>query len=179
LADVAHWELQIAMTTMFMPIILSGVGSGLVFPTMSASTLACVERERMGYAASLDNMVRNTGAGIGISLVSNLLISLVSNLLNSRQQVHQSYLAQRFTPFTAYQMSRAGASMPGSQTFNYMHEMVTNQYHGMASVYALIQQQAMLMAYNDIYRDLSLVAAIFIPAFLLLRQAGGRAPAGH
>jgi hypothetical protein len=67
--------------------------------------------------------------------------------------------------------------MPGSQTFNYIHEMVTNQYHGMASVYALIQQQATLMAYNDIYRDLSLV--IFIPAFLLLRQAGGRAPSGH
>jgi hypothetical protein len=76
--------------------------------------------------------------------------------------VRQSYLAQRFTPFTANQMSQAGASMPGSQTFNYIHEMVTNQYHGMASVYALIQQQATLMAYDDIYRDLSLVAAIFI-----------------
>ena len=49
----------------------------------------------------------------------------------------------------------------------------------MPSVYALIQQQATWMAYNDIYRDLSPVAAIFIPAFLLLRQAGGRAPAGH
>ena len=62
------------------------VGSGLVFPTMSASTLACVERERMGYAASLYNMVRNTG----------------------RQQV-QSYLAQRFTPFTAYQDESGGS----------------------------------------------------------------------
>jgi hypothetical protein len=57
--------------------------------------------------------------------------------------------------------------------------MVTNQHHGMASVYALIQQQATLMAYDDIYRDLSLVAAIFISACPLLRQAGGRAPAGH
>jgi hypothetical protein len=39
----------------------------------------------MGYAASLYNMMRNTGSAIGISLVTNLL--------NSREQMHQAYLS--------------------------------------------------------------------------------------
>ena len=51
---------------------------------MSAATLACVSKERMGYAASLYNMMRNTGSAIGISLVTNML--------NSREQTHQAYL---------------------------------------------------------------------------------------
>jgi DHA2 family multidrug resistance protein len=44
--EMGHWDLQVGMRSIFWPIVLSGVGSGLVFPTMSASTLACVERER-------------------------------------------------------------------------------------------------------------------------------------
>ena len=36
----------------------------------------------MGYAASLYNMMRNTGSAIGISLVTNML--------SSREQIHQS-----------------------------------------------------------------------------------------
>jgi hypothetical protein len=38
--------------------------------------------------------------------------------------------------------------MPGSQTFNYMHEMVTNQ---LSRRRPMPGQQATLMAYNDIY----------------------------
>jgi DHA2 family multidrug resistance protein len=102
---MAHWDLQIGMTNVFIPILLSGAGSGLVFPTMSASTLACVERERMGYAASLYNMMRNTGSAIGISLVTNLM--------STRQQIHQACLGQYFTPFTASQLSQLGQQMPG------------------------------------------------------------------
>ena len=169
--QMAHWNLQVGMASIFWPIVLAGVGSGLVFPTMSASTLACVERERMGYAASLYNMVRNTGAAIGISLVTNLL--------SSREQLHQSYLAEHFTAFNAWQMSQAGQRMPGSSSFDYMHALVTNQKQGFASIYGMIQQQATLMAYNDIYRDLAILAAIFIPAFLLLRKAGRPSAAAH
>jgi hypothetical protein len=46
-------------------------------------------------------------------------------------------------------------------------------------VYATLQQQASLLAYNDLYRLLATAAAVFIPAFLLLKKAGSKPAAAH
>ena len=151
--------------------ICSGFGSGLIFPAMSASTLACVAKERMGYAASLYNMMRNTGSAIGISLVTNLL--------NSHEQMHQAYLGEHFTTFNAWQLDQAAPRMPGSPQINLMHGLVTNQPQGFGMVYETVQQQASLLAFNDIYRLLATAAAVFIPAFLLLKKARGKPATAH
>jgi DHA2 family multidrug resistance protein len=151
--------------------ICSGLGSGLIFPAMSAATLACVSRERMGYAASLYNMMRNTGSAIGISLVTNLL--------NTREQLHQAYLSEHVTSFNAWQLDLMGQRMPGSPALDLIHGMITNQPRGLGMIYEFLQQQASLLAYNDMYRMLATAAAIFIPAFLFLKKAGGKPAAAH
>jgi DHA2 family multidrug resistance protein len=151
--------------------ILSGLGSGLIFPAMSASTLACVSKERMGYAASLYNMMRNTGSAIGISLVTNML--------NSREQLHQAYLTQHFTTFDAWRTDLAGPPMPGSPHFHLMNGLLTHQAQGLAMVYQVVQRQASLLAYNDIYRMHALAAALFAPGFLFLKRSRATGSAGH
>jgi DHA2 family multidrug resistance protein len=169
--SMSHWTLDVSMNEVYMPMIYSGFGSGLIFPAMSASTLACVSKERMGYAASLYNMMRNTGSAIGISLVTNLL--------NSREQIHQAYLGEHFTTFNAWQLDQAAPRMPGSLHMDLMHGLVTNQPQGFGMVYETVQQQASLLAYNDLYRLLATAAAIFVPAFLLLKKAGGKPATAH
>jgi DHA2 family multidrug resistance protein len=170
--SMSQWSLEVSMNDVYWPMIFSGFGSGLIFPAMSASTLACVSKERMGYAASLYNMMRNTGSAIGISLVTNLL--------NSREQLHQAYLGQHFTTFNAWQLDQVAPRMPGSPHINFMHGLVTNQPQGFGLVYENLQQQASLLAYNDMYRTLATTAAVFIPAFLLLKKAArGKSPAAH
>jgi hypothetical protein len=52
------------------------------FPHTSAAALSSVTPQRIGYASSLFNMLRNTGAEIGIAFMINTLLS--------RQQIHQS-----------------------------------------------------------------------------------------
>jgi Major Facilitator Superfamily len=79
--SMSHWTLDVGIGYVRFAMILSGLGSGLIFPAMSAATLACVSKERMGYAPSLYNMMRNTGSAIGISLVTNML--------NSQEQTHR------------------------------------------------------------------------------------------
>lgn len=160
------WSLDVAMDSTFWPMVLSGFGSGLIFPAMSAATLACVERERIGYAASLYNMMRNTGSAIGISLVTNLL--------NSREQLHQAYLGQHFTTFQAWGLDQAAPRMPGSLHSNLVQGLIDNQRQGLGMVYGIIEQQSSLLAYNDIYRILAVTAALFIPAFLFLKKTTGR-----
>ena len=169
--SMSRWTLGVGMSNVTLPILISGVGSGLIFPTMSAATLACVERERMGYAASLYNMMRNTGSAIGISLVTNML--------NSREQIHQSYLTEHFTIFDAWKLDRAAPSAPGALHLGLIQGMATSQHQGFGMIYSTIQTQATLMAYNDIYRMMAILAALFVPAFLLLRKMrpGASAPA--
>jgi MFS transporter, DHA2 family, multidrug resistance protein len=166
-----QWTLDVRINYVRFAMILSGLGSGLIFPAMSAATLACVSRERMGYAASLYNMMRNTGSAIGISLVTNML--------NSQEQIHQAYLAQHFTTFDAWRADQAGPLMPGSPHFHFMNGLLAQQAQGLAMVYQVVQRQASLLAYNDIYRMLALTAALFAPGFLLLRRSRATGSAGH
>jgi len=169
---MSGWTLDVSIADVRWPMIVSGLGSGLIFPVMSAAALACVERARMGYASSLYNMMRNTGSAVGISLVTNLL--------NSREQIHQSYLTEHFTSFDAWRLDQMAPHMPGSPHFNLMQGLNTHHLQGFGLVYNTIQQQASLLAYNDIYRILGLIAICFAPAFLLLKRSKGKpAAAGH
>ena len=169
--SMSRWTLGVGIDNARWPMIMSGFGSGLIFPAMSAATLACVSRERMGYASSLYNMMRNTGSAIGISLVTNLL--------NSREQMHQAYLTEHFTPFRAWQLDQAAPLMPGAPHFNLAQGLVTHQLQGFGMMSADVQQQASLLAYNDIYRMLAMTAVFFIPAFLLLKKTLSKAGVAH
>jgi MFS transporter, DHA2 family, multidrug resistance protein len=170
--EMAGWNLDVSLEAILWPIVLFGFGGGLIFPVISATALACVERSRMGFAASLYNMVRNTAAAVGISLVSNRLVS--------GAQIHQSYLVAHFTPFEAWRMSQAPARMPGSPPFNFMHQLVTGQHQSLGMVYRMIQDQALLLAYNDVYRMFAYLALLFVPGCILLSRVGGaEAGAAH
>jgi DHA2 family multidrug resistance protein len=169
--SMSHWTLSVSMTQVRGAMILSGLGSGLIFPAMSAATLACVEKERMGYAASLYNMMRNTGSAIGISLVTNLL--------SSHEQMHQAYLANHVTVFDAWRLDNAPAHMPGALRLNLIGGLTEHHAQGFGVLYQAVQQQASLLAYNDIYRMLAMMAALSVPAFLLLKRPGAPVSAGH
>jgi DHA2 family multidrug resistance protein len=160
---MSGWTLGVGPREVLVPIFVSGMAGGLIFPTLSATTLACVERERMGYAASLYNMMRNTGSAIGISIVSNRLVS--------RTQVHQTHLGQHFRAYDAWRLAHPPKQLPGAPHWDLVHGLATHQLQGFAVVYRAIQQQATLMAYNDVYRMLAFLALLFVPAFWLLRRA--------
>jgi DHA2 family multidrug resistance protein len=160
---MSGWNTQVSTWTVTWPSLVMGIGMGMIFPTLSATTLSCVSRERVGYAASLYNMMRNTGAAIGISYMTTVLVN--------HQQIHQSYLVEHFSVFDAWRMSHAGAGVPGGRSFQYLPQMITGQKQGIGMVYGMIQRQAMMLSFNDIYRTLAIAMIILIPTFLLIRRA--------
>jgi MFS transporter, DHA2 family, multidrug resistance protein len=160
---MAGWNTDVSVWTVTWPSLVMGVGMGMIFPTLSATTLSCVSRERVGYAASLYNMMRNTGAAIGISYMTTVLVN--------HEQTHQSYLVGHFTVFDAWKMSEASRLSAGGRGFDYMPQMISGQKQGLGMVYGMIQRQAMMLSFNDIYRTLAIVMMVLIPTFLLLRRA--------
>jgi DHA2 family multidrug resistance protein len=165
---MSGWNLDVSITRIMWDSFILGAGLGLSFPILSAAALSPVRREKMGYAASLFNMTRNTGAAVGISYLTSMLLS--------HQQIHQSYLVQHFSVFDAWRMSQAGAYVPGSPAFRYAEQMVTGQHQGLGMVYYAIQQQAAMLAFNDIYRLLAIIALATIPSFVFFQSARPAAP---
>ncbi len=107
---MSHWTLQVSPWLVVGPVMLNGLGGGLLGPQLSAISLTTVPRERMGYASSLFNMMRNTGAAIGISVLTSMLIA--------REQIHQARLVEHFSIFDAWRISQAAPRMPGGPSFH-------------------------------------------------------------
>ncbi|MGO9062771.1 MAG: DHA2 family efflux MFS transporter permease subunit [Candidatus Binataceae bacterium] len=164
---ISGWNLQASMWAVMWPPVIMSLGFGMIFPTISAAALSGIRPERMGYAASLYNMMRNAGAAIGIAYMTNVL--------TRHQQVHQSILAEHFSIFDAWRLSAAPAIRPGSPSFSFLSQLMTGQKRGIGMVYGLVQAQASMLAFNDIYRMLAGLAIVMAPAFLLLR-GGPKAP---
>jgi DHA2 family multidrug resistance protein len=168
---MSNWNLNVSSWVVVWPSITMGIGMGFIFPTLSAATLSVVNRERMGYAASLYNMMRNAGAAIGISYMTTTLVN--------HQQIHQSYLVEHFSVFDAWRMSNAGPRMAGAHGFAFTPEIIGGNHQGLAGVYGMIQAQASMLAFNDIYRVLAMWMVVLIPSFLLLRRGAASSGASH
>jgi MFS transporter, DHA2 family, multidrug resistance protein len=159
----SRFNLQIGIWQIIWPTMVMGFGFGMIFPPTSAAAISCVPRERMGYAASLYNMMRNTGASVGIAWMTNILIS--------QQQIHQSRLVEHFSVFDAWRLTNGGQGLPGGPSFSYLPQLITGQKQSLGMVYGAIQAQSAMLSFNDIYRILTVMSLIMIPSFLLLRGA--------
>ena len=159
---MSGWDLQVSLWVVVIPSVVMGLGMGMIFPTLSASSLSVVAREKIGYAASLYNMMRNTGAAIGIAYMTTMLVD--------HEQVHQSRLADHLSVFDAWKLSESAPRMPGAPSFHYLPQMIGGQHQAFGMIYNAIQAQAAILSFNDIYRILAVVMALMTPGFLLLRR---------
>ncbi|MGO9817911.1 MAG: DHA2 family efflux MFS transporter permease subunit, partial [Acidocella sp.] len=71
---IAGWDLQIGAWSVIWPNAVMALGFGMIFPNTSAAALSCVVPQRIGYASSLFNMMRNTGAAIWHRLHDQLAV---------------------------------------------------------------------------------------------------------
>lgn len=170
---MADWNLSVGMMNLLVPILIFGFGLGSVFPALTAASLTEIPKDRMGYASSLFNMVITTSAAFGVSTVSNML--------TSHEQIHQTNLGQHFSVFEAWRLSLNHPRMPGAPHFNYLGQMISGQHQQFGVLYGIIQAQAWLLSYNDVYRLMAVVLLIVAPFCFLLRRpgTGGSSVASH
>jgi len=170
--QMGHWTLTVSVWQIVVAGLFMGCGLGIIFPILSATALSCVSRERIGFAASLYNMMRNNAAAVGIAYLTNKLVSL--------EQVHQANLVGHFSVFDAWRLSKAMPQKPGAIAFSYLPQLIIGQKQGLGMIYGMIQAQAAMLSFNDIYLMGALLTFCLIPSFLLLgsrkiASAGGSA----
>jgi DHA2 family multidrug resistance protein len=153
-------NLEIAMSTVVWPLVLSGLALGFVFVPLSATTVGTLRREDIGNATGIFNLMRNVGGSIGISMVTTLLAR--------RAQIHQVVLAQHVSPYDPEAVQR----------LRDLEAMLTPQVGAQAApaaaqaaLYSILVRQATLLAFIDNFRLMALLALACVPLVLLLRRA--------
>jgi MFS transporter, DHA2 family, multidrug resistance protein len=116
-------------------------------------------------------MLQQQGRAIGIAYMTNVLVR--------NQQINQARLVEHFSVFDAWRLAKFGPHLPGSPMFHYLLQTILGQKQGLGMVCGVVQSQAAMMAFNDIYRLLALVTVLMIPSYLILRGpvSGTAAPA--
>jgi DHA2 family multidrug resistance protein len=164
---LSHLNLGIGMTSVIVPNILNGFAGGFVFVPLTTMAMGRLQRQEIGNAAGIYNLVRNIGGSVGIATATALLVR--------RGQVHQNYLAANLDG-TNPVVASAATGLAGS-----LHaagaDPVTAHQMALGAIYRRLQQQASLMAYVDGFRLLGYLALLCIPFILFFQRV--RKPAGR
>jgi MFS transporter, DHA2 family, multidrug resistance protein len=153
-------NLFIAPGNLLWPIILSGFAVAAIFVTITTFSVATVSRQQMGDATGLTSLLRNLGGSVGISLLTNLV--------TRGTQAHQALMVGHLTTYdTPFRNQLAGLQ-------HYLAAQgagpVTAQHQAYGLMYQLLQQQASLWAYVDLFRLLALACAVLVPLVFLFKK---------
>jgi DHA2 family multidrug resistance protein len=157
---ISLFSLGVASWNFWLPLTLQGAGLGLIFVPLTTVTNDPVPRERMGNATSIFNLMRNIGASIGISMVETMQVR--------KAQMHINILGKYVNPANP----RARQTVDGLRGLFMSHgkdaATATRQAYG--AVWGIVQQQAAMLAYNDVFRFLALMFLVMFPLIFLMRK---------
>jgi MFS transporter, DHA2 family, multidrug resistance protein len=164
-----HMTGDYAADQLFWPNIVRAVGQALVFAPLLAVATAGIEAENAGSASGLFNMMRNLGGAVGIALLQTLL--------TKREQYHSNVLMQSVSMFE--QATRAKIE---KLTQYFMAHGVLDpsdaSHRAYVAIGKIVQKQAFILAFSDMFFLLGLALIAALAASLLLKkpdhlEAGG------
>ncbi len=166
---LATLTLDIAPTTLFWPIAVSGVGLAMIFVPLSKVALATVGKQGTGNASGIFNFLRNVGGSIGIS---------AANTIAQRHlQAHRNDLVRTYTGASwvlrkqLFLLSNRLSAHAGPGPFN-------NMLRGFALTSTALNAQAQVYAYVDVLRYFGFLCILCAPFAFLLKKADPSAGGG-
>ncbi|HEX7889344.1 MAG TPA: DHA2 family efflux MFS transporter permease subunit [Ramlibacter sp.] len=153
----SHFNTQADFTTILVPTVIQGVAMAFFFIPLMTITMSGLTPDRMPAASGLTNFVRITAGAIGTSISTTLW--------ESRAALHHAQLAEAVAPGN----QAAQAAIAGLQASGLTPEQA------LAQVNRLVDQQAFMLAANDIFWLSALLFLGLIPLVWLTHPQGGGA----
>ena len=151
--NMGYWDI-------FWPQLLQGLMTAWIFVPLTTITMDPIPLEGMGNATSIFNLMRNIGGSIGIATVTTLQVRSM--------QAHINLLGANVTPFnsTAQSMvSRLRASFIAKGS-----DPVTATHQAYRAVFNIVERQASMISFNEVFTTLSLIFLGLLPLILILRR---------
>jgi MFS transporter, DHA2 family, multidrug resistance protein len=157
---MSSFTLNADFWTILWPRILQGVGISCFFVPLSTLTLSSISKPEMGNGSAIFNLLRNLGGSFGVAFITTML--------SRRTQFHQHHLAEGFSIFD-FKLQQA---QPTIQQFlqGAGIEGTTARQGSLETIYRLLQRQAAMLAFNDVFWLLSLFFLGLIPFIVLIRR---------
>jgi MFS transporter, DHA2 family, multidrug resistance protein len=156
-------NLQAGYWDIFWPQLIQGVGMSLLFVPLTTVSMDPIPREKMGYATSLFNLMRNIGGSVGIAVTGTLLArhqqsmtSLFGSNVTEYGPQSQSMFAQLQGAFMA-----AGA------------DSVTAANRANAALFGMLQRQASIVSFVNLFQLLGILFLALLPLVLIMKRPRG------
>jgi len=161
-------NLQAGYWDIFWPQLIQGAGMSLLFVPLTTVAMDPIPREKMGYATSLFNLMRNIGGSVGIAVTGTMLAR--------RQQSMTSVLGSNVTDFNAsarlmFEQMRAAFMAAGADT-------VTASQRAYAAIFGMVQRQASIVSFVRLFQLLGIVFLAMLPLIVLMKRPRGGPVAG-
>ena len=153
------------------PQFLQGTGMALLFVPLTTVAMATIEPQRMGYATSLFNLMRNIGGGVGIAMTSTYLA-------RHRQEVGAT-LGEHvsiYDPQTQGMLAQLTQGMIAAGA-----DAATATQRAYVMMHGLLLRQASMVSFVEVYRLLGALFLVMIPLVFLMRRPsrGSAAASAH
>ncbi len=160
LIQFSRLDLNAGYWDFFWPQFIQGVSLALLFVPLTTITMGSIAKEQMGNATSIFNLLRNIGGSVGIATVTTLL--------ERNQQTHINTLVAHVTPYSpeARAMSEGirGALMAHGSPLS----TATRQSYAM--LFGMVEKQATILAFLDVFRLLGVIFLLMVPLILLMKR---------
>jgi MFS transporter, DHA2 family, multidrug resistance protein len=143
-----------------------GIGLPLIFIPITTASYDGIPPQKTDQASALINLARNFGGSIGVALSQTVLAR--------REQFHQSRMVEHlgsWNPFYNDTLSHIQAYLNGRAATGSSSGTST------AIIGRLVQSQATILAYIDVFVTLGVIAMLMVPLALTLRSVNRSAGA--
>jgi DHA2 family multidrug resistance protein len=156
-----------AAGTLFWPLFLRGLGSVCMFLPLSLATLGELPMDKVSAGSGFYNLTRQLGSSIGIAIITTVL--------PHREAIHRAALVERINPAHPQTLSRLHALAGALGRHSADPVAIKNQ--ALALLDRLVNGQAMLLSFADVFLYVAFAFTASLPLLLLLGKGRGRAPA--
>jgi MFS transporter, DHA2 family, multidrug resistance protein len=165
---MAGLNLQAGYWDIFWPQLIQGAGLALLFVPLTTVAMDPIPRERMGNATSLFNLMRNIGGSIGIAITGTMV--------GRSTQANTAVLGTNITAYdpasqAMLQQLKAGFMAAGT-------DAVTATERAYAAMFGLLQRQASMVAFVNLFQLLGIMFLALLPLVLIMKRPRGRGPMG-
>ncbi|MCB9034704.1 MAG: DHA2 family efflux MFS transporter permease subunit [Chitinophagales bacterium] len=164
-AGFVWWSQSLLTTTtsedaFFWPLLIRGVGTGLLFVPLSNLTLGGLHGKDIGQASGLSNMVRQLGGSISVAL-----IGVMTERFSGQ---HYADLANNITLDNPQLIQRLNGFGAALSTHTTDRSQVSTQ--SLELIHLAIKKQAMILSYIDIFQLFVVFILIAIPIVMIAKN---------
>jgi len=159
--NAGYWDI-------FMPQLIQGLSMGLLFVPLTTITNDSIPKSEMGNATSIFNLMRNIGASFGIATVTTIVAR--------HTQVHSNILVAHVTQFDVSTRQAIAAA-----TANFIAkgaDPVTASRMAYAAIFGLVQRNAAMMSFIDVFRLLGVLFILTLPLLFFMKPPKHKGGAG-